>query len=653
MNFKAATLFASLALLANTAMAQGNTPEWDIYPDTWVGTDGAGRIQPTADEVGQTKTDKPREVGIFYVTWHTKGNYKRPSPFNQDVTQILQKDPDARLDGAHKLWNRYPGYYFWGEPEVGYFLSTDPYVIRHDISMLADAGVDVLILDVTNGVVYWDEWTALFKELESMKADGQKVPKVCFWVFNGNPISCAQEIYENIYQHGHHKDLWYYRDGKPLLLCNTNPQYDATGTHSGLHNYRYDADAVSNPQNPHYGDPVYTQEYIKDYPAYITDFFTIRNMWWGYYQWYGQRYIGKEDNWTFGLDLGDPNVQKLTPRERASRHKGELEEIAVTPAQHSSTYIGKSWRIGTGEPKLNKYDLPEPTFVPEFGKKMERPTAYGIYFQDRWDEALSVDPQFIYINDWNEWTADKFMMNSVGFMGRQNSNFFFVDQYNEEFNRTIAPMKGGFTDNYYMQMTSNIRRYKGVRPIPKNKGYFSSWDKEKTEYRDTKGDIIHRDFNGYAGLHYKDELGRNDILLTKVGVTKKDIKFRVSAADNLTAPEPEGWMLLFIDADKNSQTGWAGYDFMVRNGQLLKYSSTKADSTVVWTPVRKIETSIDGKDYYVSIPRKLIGANGNHIVFDFKWADNPAELKTPIGLATGGDTAPNRRFNYRYIWSKE
>ncbi len=44
-------------------------------------------------------------------------------------------------------------------------------------------------------------------------------------------------------------------------------------------------------------------------------------------------------------------------------------------------------------------------------------------------------------------------------LGRKNP-FMFVDQYNAEFNRTIQPMKGGYTDNYYMQMAQNIRRYK-------------------------------------------------------------------------------------------------------------------------------------------------------------------------------------------------
>ena len=37
----------SLAFFAATAQNADENLSWDIYPDTWVGTDGAGRIQPT------------------------------------------------------------------------------------------------------------------------------------------------------------------------------------------------------------------------------------------------------------------------------------------------------------------------------------------------------------------------------------------------------------------------------------------------------------------------------------------------------------------------------------------------------------------------------------------------------------------------------
>ena len=41
----------------------------DILPDTWVAKDALGRVMPDA-EVAPLRTDKPRTVGIFYVTWH-------------------------------------------------------------------------------------------------------------------------------------------------------------------------------------------------------------------------------------------------------------------------------------------------------------------------------------------------------------------------------------------------------------------------------------------------------------------------------------------------------------------------------------------------------------------------------------------------------
>ena len=96
---------------------------------------------------------------------------------------MLAGDPKARLDAKHPLWTE--GSYHWGEPEMGYFLSKDEYVIRKDMSMLADAGVDVLVMDVTNAVRYWDEWDVIFPVMQKMKAEGNKVPQFCFWAFNG------------------------------------------------------------------------------------------------------------------------------------------------------------------------------------------------------------------------------------------------------------------------------------------------------------------------------------------------------------------------------------------------------------------------------------------------------------------------------------
>ncbi|MBP6963324.1 MAG: hypothetical protein KBC96_02850 [Armatimonadetes bacterium] len=605
----------------------------DIYPDTWVGSDALGRTMPGFADVGPVKNDQRRVVGIFYITWHDDGKYGMKSPYSADVSKILARDPSARLDAKHPLWTE--GSYHWGEPEAGYFLSKDEYVIRKDMSMLADAGVDVLVMDVTNAVRYWEEWDVVFPVMQKMKAEGNKVPKFCFWAFNGPVVTVVQDLYDRIYKTGKYKDLWFMWDGKPLLLYNNNPSWDSTGSQTG------------------------PQEYSKE----VKDFFTLRTMWWGYYEWAAKRFVGAEDNWSFGLDMGDPRVSSMKPEERVSLHNGKREEAAVTPGQHPSSLIGKSWTVDKGEPELNDQDLPVRTFVPWLGKWVDHPEGYGIYFQQRFDEALEANPQFLYINDWNEWTAGKYHPaegQTFDFM-RRKSPFFFVDQYNAEFNRAIQPMKGGYTDNYYMQMAQNIRRYKGVRPIPELRGYgaikidrdFTDWNQVDVEYRDTIGDTAHRDYNGYGGLHYTNDSGRNDIVACKVAVDSKTVYFYAETNDALTPHTDSNWMLLFIDADRNPGRGWFGYDFLINQSIVDSKTTTikRYDlGAKSWVEVGKIGYRYKGKTLELAVPREILGLKGLAFSFDFHWCDNPADITDPISLCVNGDSAPNRRFNYRCIW---
>ena len=606
-----------------------------------VATDGLGRTLPTATAFPLKTDGKPRTVGIFYITWHTP-NLHNGGEYRADVSRVLEADPRARLEWDNPQWTG-PSYH-WGEPEYGYFLSQDRYVIRHDISMLADAGVDVLIMDVTNAVRYWDEWEVLFSEMQQMKAEGNRVPKFCFWAFNGPVITVVEDLYNRYYKTPKFRDLWFYWDGKPLLLCNATPAVDA---------------------NPNGGE-----KGKKDYPDEVKQFFTMRGMWWGYYEWAGERYVGTEDHWSFGYDLGNEHVVQLSPEELCAKHQGRMEQMAVTPAQHPISIIGKSWSRRSGQPPLDEKDMPTKAYVPYLQQEVENPTPYGIYFQDRWDEALQVDPDFIYLNDWNEWTAGRYRSGKdpsgqeegpTTFLGRKNP-FYFVDQYNAEFNRTISPMKGGWTDNYYMQMVQNIRRYKGVAPMPTFHGIrtvvldgvLNDWTLTDA-FTDTRGDVIHRDHDGYGNLHYTDQSGRNDIVRAHVCSDRKQVYFAAEAAEPLTPATDANWMLLFIDADQNASTGWCGYDFLV-NQQVLSATQTTLMAFDTqrgeWKTVATIPYATRGNVIELAIPRKLIGKQGKQFSLDFKWADNPSDLKDIISLCTSGDSAPNRRFNYRFLWEK-
>ena len=626
-----------LTFLLGTGMAGIAMPQayQDIYSDTWVATDGVGRVMPTSEDV-PLKTDKDRTVGIFYVTWHTQ-NLHNGKEYRADVSRVLAQDPYASRNNDSPAWTK--SSYHWGEPEWGYFLSQDEYVIRKDMSMLTDAGVDMIIFDVTNAVLYWDEWAVTLRTMAQMKKEGNKVPKFCFWAFNGNVITVVHQLYDKYYKNPQYQDLWFYWDGKPLLLYNATPSVDAN-VGGGEKN-------------------------LADYSDEVKQFFTLRNMWWGYYEWAGNRYVGTEGNWSFGLQLNDKKVAAMKPEQLAATWKGRYEQMSVTPAQHPITNVGKSWSRNGGQPKLDICDMPIKAKVPFMdNKECLDPVRYGIYFQERWDEALQVDPDFIYLNDWNEWTAGKYKSGldpgghapgPDGFLERKNP-FYFVDQYNAEYNRTIAPMKGGYTDNYYMQMVQNIRRYKGVRPIPENKGLaqigidgnMADWQALEVVYRDTKGDTAHRDHPGYGDLHYTDKSGRNDIVASKVATDGKNLYFYAETAGTLSPETDNNWMLLFIDADQSVQTGWGGYDYMVAQQMLCRYDKEMNG----WVEVAPVQMARNDNALEMSVPRSSLGMKGSKMSFDFKWADNPTTLDNVISLCTHGDTAPNRRFNFRYIWKK-
>ena len=646
------------------------SPYRDLYTDTWVATDALGRTMPDANAIGE-KSEKRRTVGIFYITWHSEGRHTDfPAPYANDVTKILETDPSARLDEKHPLWD-YPHFRFhWAEPELGYFLSEDEYVIRKDMAMLANAGVDVIILDVTNAKRYWDEWEVLFKTMQKIEAEGNKVPKFCFWAFNGPVISVVQDLYDRFYKTERYKDLWFYwddssasseiKDMKPLLLYNDNPRVDANGGGVSNPNPNYEPDAVSNTANPHYGDPYYTEEFYTDYTQEVKDFFTKRNMWWGNYEWAGKRYVGTEDNWSFGYGMNDDKVKALDPYELIATHNGIKEQAAVTPSQHPKSMMGKSWSRANGQPSLNEYDLPEPTYVPWLDQTVENPEGYGIYFQERWDEALNSDPDFIYINDWNEWVAGKKGFGGNHTFMRRNSDYYFHDMYNAEFNRSIQPMKGDYTDNYYMQMAQNIRKYKGVRPHSINTGIsninvdndFTDWEQITDEFRDAIGDTRHRKHNGYGGTKYTNTTGRNDIKRSKVSYDNDNVYLYVQTVRDITSHDDPNWMLLFIDADRNKATGWEGYDYIINKSVTSTTQTTLKQWTGSdWGNEVAVPYAYSGGEMEISIPRSALDMTESIPEFYFKWADNPQHLNDISAFSTDGESAPDRRFNYNYSTS--
>jgi hypothetical protein len=83
---------------------------------------------------------------------------------------------------------------------------------------------------------------------------------------------------------------------------------------------------------------------------------------------------------------------------------------------------------------------------------------------------------------------------------------------------------------------------------------------------------------------------------------------------------------------------------------LMRYSPDAPNGP--WLEMARLRYRYSGNALEIAVPRKVLNLNENAFTFDCHWSDNPADLKDPISLCTNGDSAPNRRFNYRCTWKE-
>lgn len=573
-SFKYIATLCCLSLLF-PVVAQG---EIDLMSDTWVATDALGREVPGHDEVGPPKKDK--WVGIFYWTWHVpRGDGTGPN----DNTKLLATAKDGKVDWPN---NGVP--HHWGEPELGYYMMTDPFVIRKHASMLTDAGVDVVLFDTTNPPHTWkNEYEALCKTYTEMRAEGNKTPSIGFICPFGDPTPVLNRVWADLYKLGLWSELWFQWKGKPFILAN--------------------------------------KDYVKD-PEQV-EFFTFRrpmpDYWvgpsgpeqWSWLEVFPQHIFKDKD--------GNPEQMSV-----GVAHNALPDTPGPAPMSHKKGAMGRSWHDGARDLREGAVGL-------------------GLNFQEQWDRALEVDPEFIFVTGWNEWIAGRFQKWSK--YTADDSYYpegMFVDQYDQEYSRDCEPMVGGHTDNYYYQLVSNIRKFKGARPI-----HTSGESNPLSHYLDTIGDVTHRDHPGYGPLLYTNTTGRNDIVLSMVYHDEKNFYIMAECANKITPPDDSLWMLLFIDADQDASTGWLGYDYLINRERIDETNCTIEQwKNGGWEKSGKVRFSVfaQGEKIQFFIPHKAIKEHKDSPNFDFHWADNIQKMESIADFGVDGDSAPNRRWNYRY-----
>ncbi|MDR1170839.1 MAG: hypothetical protein LBL24_00135 [Bacteroidales bacterium] len=566
-------------------------------------TDALGRKVATSDEAGVPKKDK--YIAMFYWTWHQGDDDTAYQVKN--ITEIVRRYPEAMNDYHHPAWGtRQPGFFFWEQPLLGYYKTTDPWVLRKHAEMLADAGIDAVFFDCTNGSLTWQEsYEALLKTWDQAQKDGVDAPKIAYMLpFGPSPHSLVslRQLYRDVYRPGRYKNLWFFWKGKPCIMGYPDNLTDSDEDREIANFFTF------RPGQPDYVDG------------------PKRNDQWGWLENYPQHGYVKGAN-------------------------GKFEQVAVGIAQNACPAT---------EGHCSAFNLPG-----SFGRNFSRRNGfdpridgylYGWNFQEQWERAFELDPELVFVTGWNEFIAGQWLPEH----GWTGDPFSFVDQFDWARSRDIEPNKGWGDkgDAYYCQLINYVRKFKGTPALEKasapktiKTGKADGWADVAPYYKSYKGNTMHRDHRGRYDRYYRNTTGRNDLVGAKVARDADKVYFYVETAGTLSPQTDRNWMMLFIDIDRDKSTGWNGYDYVVNYINPQKNKAFIAENTGgwwEWEQCAEIKYAVNGNKLEIEIPRTVFGANGKNLDMEFKWSDNMQEEGNIMDFYVNGDVAPGGRFNFVY-----
>lgn len=579
--------------------------------DTWVATDLLGRKLPDNNVVGDIREGK--DIGLFYWTWHAQRGYTGTAiSNNQNVVDNYVGDINEIKNKMNYAGWGNPG--AWNESVYGHYTGFDTWVMRKQLELLSAAGVDFVATDCSNSNnVFASGHMYLMREMHKMRSLGYNVPKITFilpWSANASTTYDLENLYTGFYGSGLYSDCWYYLDGKPLIMAYPGGDLLISTGNSAL-------------------DEVHKE---------ISEFFTFRGTQPGYK-------VGQtvEQQW--------PWLEVAPQHGFMKKADGSYEIVAVSTAQNSNDEV-VSYTAMNGEGVYGR----SYTYKDKHKKLSDTSVFYGYNFQEQWDNAFKIDPDIVFITGWNEWIAGHFADG-----GGTTVEAAYVDQWIDEYSRDIEPTKGQLKDTYYMQMVSNIRKFKGVSPTPVSenaktvdvKGDFEQWSDVGPEFIGFKGGVEPRNGDGYNGVKYVNNTGRNDIVLSKASHDAEKVYFYAETAEALSPSSDNHWMRLYINADRKYSTGWEGYDYIVNRvsptaDELVVEKCVGSNNSWKWEQVATAPYSVQGNKLMLEIPKSVLELDAQ-VDIEFKWHDNGVDDGNILDFYTNGDCAPVGRYAYRYV----
>jgi hypothetical protein len=175
---------------------------------------------------------------------------------------------------------------------------------------------------------------------------------------------------------------------------------------------------------------------------------------------------------------------------------------------------------------------------------------------------------------------------------------------------------------------------------------FDDWKNISPVYKDYTGDTQPRHHAGAQTepeIIYINNTGRNDFDILKVARDKQYIYFYAKTVSQITPNSGNNWMRLYLNTDREWNTGWIGYDYRITGGKNLQEYKKKE-----WKTIDEVQYKVNGDQMMIIIPRKYLGILSEKINLEFKWSDNMQQDKDPMDWYVSGDVAPGGRFNFIY-----
>lgn len=575
--------------------------------------DDLGRSMFDASQVGVIGDNGEHYVGMFYFLWH--GEHGDPGIF--DLEKIRQMGGEAASNANSGLYGPVHSFHWFAEPLYGYYYINDEWVMRKHMELLTNVGVDFLYFDTTNNSIYAKNAIKIMEILHELNEQGYDAPEVVFYT-NTNAEQRLKELYDYIYGQNIYPDTWFMLNGKPVVIAPDDLNYN--------------------------------------------NFFTVKTS-----QWPNDKEI-HENAW--------PWMDFEWPQRIFNDEKGNPSAISVSVAQHSGTIMfSDSSLYGDYSNRGRSFNNPErwPSTRQGMFKRTlmssyeawvadESLTNQGFNFQSQWDYAIEKDVPFVLVTGWNEWIAQR--QDGMTYIEDKDPNrVLFVDTASAEFSRDLEMMRGGYFDNYYIQLAYNIQKLKGTAPtiVQDNRnpinvtGAFDQWNDVKITYADPTGDAVHRNALGFGRTQYVNETGRNDIVASKITNDTKNLYVYAKTAQDISMFDPDSaWMQLYINIDNSAETGWYGYDFIINQKAKDAFTTTLAkyngqDGAYSFETAGEISYRAKGNEIMISVPLELLGITDyRQISLDFKWVDSTSQITTMEQFYTDGDCMPLGRMNYIY-----